>query len=117
MENLTAKLMILVAAIGLSFLSYKLINGWYNIIPWAIAALLIGYFSGSRRNTIINGAIFGYVLFLVYILLGYRGKTDTPSIIKFIAFNVLFSVVGAIAGVIGAFIGNWLTKKIVRTID
>jgi len=105
------------AAIGLSFLSNYYIKGWYNIIPWAIAALLIGYFSGSRRDAIINGAIFGYFLFLFYILLGYGGKTDAGSIMKFIAFNILFSLVGAIAGMIGAFIGNWLKGKIVRTVD
>ncbi|WP_295672339.1 DUF5518 domain-containing protein [uncultured Mucilaginibacter sp.] len=117
MKNLTAKLLILVAAIGLSFLSNYYIKGWYNIIPWAIGALLIGYFNESRRNAIVNGALFGYALFLVYILLGYSGKTDTGSIIKFIAFNLLFSMGGAIAGVIGAFIGNWLKRKIVGTID
>ncbi|MDR3695834.1 DUF5518 domain-containing protein [Mucilaginibacter sp.] len=114
MKTLAAKLLILVAAIGLSFLSNYFIKGWYNIIPWAIGALFIGYFSGSRRTVIINGAMFGYVLFLIYILLGYSGKTDTGSIIKFIAFNVLFSLVGAIAGVIGAFIGNWLKRKFAK---
>jgi len=117
MNNLATKLFIMAVAIGLSFLSYKLINGWYNVIPWAIAALLIGYFSGSRRMAIINGAIFGYILFLVYILLGYQGKTDTASIVKFIAFNLLFSLAGAIAGVIGAFMGDWLKEKIVGTGD
>jgi hypothetical protein len=116
MKNLTAKLLILMAAIGLSFLSCYCIKGWYNIIPWTIGALLTGYFSHTRRDAIMNGAIFGYFLFLVYILLGYGGKIDVASIIKFTAFNVLFSVLGAIAGFVGAFMGNWL-KRFVGTVD
>jgi len=92
--------------------TFYLVSGWYSVFPWAVAVLVIGYASTNRRDSIINGAIFGYILFLVYILLGYQGKTDTGSIIKFIAFNVLFSLVGAIAGIIGAFMGNWLKRKI-----
>ncbi len=113
METTIKKLLPGVSAVLLAILSYYFITGWYNIIPWAIAALIVGYFSKNRRYSIINGAIFGYFLFLVYILAGYSGKTDTTSIIKFILFDVFFSLAGAVACSIGAFVGNWLKGKIV----
>jgi len=102
------KLIICTGTTILSLFSYYFIQGWYNVIPWTIAALTIGYISKSRRECIVNGALFGYFLFLVYILFGYSGKTDTTSIVKFTVFNLLFSLVGAIAGIIGSYIGYLL---------
>jgi hypothetical protein len=60
----------------------------------------------------VNGAIFGYFLFLVYILIGYGGKTDMKSIITITIFSLLFSLIGSVAGISGAFIGNFARKKI-----
>ncbi|HWZ03476.1 MAG TPA: hypothetical protein VNX40_07655 [Mucilaginibacter sp.] len=97
--------------------TFYLMYGWYDVFPWAVVALIIGYSSKNRRDSIINGAIFGYFLFLVYIYAGYKGKTDMAGMIKFILFDILFSLVGALAGAIGAFIGNWLQGKVVRTAD
>ena len=113
MMKKSVKIFVIIAAAALlAALSNYFIAGWYNIIPWAIAALLVGFLSDSRRYSIIYGAVFGYVLFLGYIWLGYNGKTDTGSIIKFLVFDVGFSLVGGVAGIVGAVIGNWL-KKIV----
>jgi hypothetical protein len=111
MERVVKKLLVAVVAILLSIASYYLFYGWYDVFPWAIAALIIGFTSKNRRNSIINGAIFGYLLFLVYIYLGYKGKTDTSSFIKFILFDLFFSLVGALAGIIGSFIGNWVKRR------
>ena len=113
MEKIFKKLLPAIAAGLAGILSYYFIVGWYNVFPWAIAALLIGYLSKTRRASLINGAVFGYVLFLVYIALGYAGKTDTASMIKFVLFDVLFSLVGALACLIGAFVGNWIKGKVV----
>jgi uncharacterized membrane protein (UPF0136 family) len=111
MEKPFKKLLPAASAVLLSILSYYFVKGWYNVIPWAIAAIIVGYLSQNRRASIINGAVFGYFLFLVYILLGYAGKTDTASILTFILFTLLFSLVGSIACVAGAFVGNLLNWK------
>jgi uncharacterized membrane protein YeaQ/YmgE (transglycosylase-associated protein family) len=105
----------LIAAIVLGFLSSRFVNGWYTTIPWVIVTPIVGFLSKSRRDSLINGGLFGYVLFLVYISSVYRGKTDAKSILIFIGFNLAFSLVGAIAGVVGAFIGNWVKGFLWRT--
>ncbi len=115
MTNRVKRILIFFASILLSILSYYFLTGWVNIIPWAIVALYIGYSSDGRRNTIINGAIFGYFLFLAYILIGYGGKTDTKSIFTIILFALVFSLIGSVAGICGALVGN-LTNQKVKTL-
>jgi len=112
METTIKKLLIGLLAVLVGGLTYYFMYGWYDVFPWAIVALIIGYTSKNRRDAMINGGIFGYFLFLVYIYLGYKGKTDVPGMVKFVAFDAGFSLVGGVAGVLGAVIGNWL-KKIV----
>ena len=110
MKTLKEKLMSGAAGLALGVLSYYLINGWYNIIPWAAAAVLTGYLSNTRNSALINGAIFGYFLFLSYIVVGYRGHMDAGSLAKFGVFTVLFSLVGSAIGLVGG-IGGYLIKK------
>ena len=113
METIVKKLLIAMLAVLVSLITYYFMYGWYDVLPWAVVALIIGYTSKNRRSSIVNGAIFGYFLFLVYIFAGYKGKTDTGSMVKFILFDMLFSLVGAVACSIGAFIANWLKGKFV----
>jgi len=103
---------IVTASALLAVLSNYFITGWYNIIPWSIAALVIGWLSDDRRKSILYGAIFGYALFLVYIWLGYGGKADAGSIVKFGVFDVTFSLAGGAAGIVGAVAGLWLKGKV-----
>jgi hypothetical protein len=115
MKRIIKILVIALAAILLSIISFYFINGWYNLIPWGIVVMIIGYVSISRCDSIINGALFGYFLFLVYIFAGYKDKTDANRMLTFIPFDVFFSLVGAVAGGIGSFIGNWIGQKFARS--
>jgi hypothetical protein len=112
MKTLAKKLLIAFFGVALSLVSYYCVNGWYNVIPWALAALAIGFTSKDRRSSIINGAVFGYFLFLVYIFAGYQGRTYANYMLHFILFDMVFSLVGAIACAVGAFVGNWVKGKI-----
>lgn len=114
METLTKKSLIALLGVALSLITFYFMYGWYDVFPWALAALIIGYTSKDRRSSIINGGIFGYFLFLAYIFAGYKGNTDAVSMLKFIAFNLVFSLVGSIACAVGAFVGNWIKRKIVK---
>src|ERR1700757_1600618 len=98
MKNSLKILVIIVAAAAMAAVSNYFITGYYNLIPWAIIGLLIGFIGDTRRNAIIYGAVFGYVLFLVYIYLQYHGKTDLKSMSIFVTIDVLFSLVGGGCG-------------------
>ena len=112
MEKIREKLLVGLTGILVGLATYYLMYGWYDVFPWAIVALAVGYLSKNRNNSLINGAIFGYFLFLVYIYAGYKGKTDTVATIKFILFDIVFSLVGAIAGAVGGLIGYWFKQKL-----
>ena len=81
------------------------IYGWINLIPWAIAVLLIGYLSKTKKASLINGAVFGYFLFVSYIFFGYKGNTALGPYTTFIFFMLGFSLIGAFAGLIGSYVG------------
>jgi hypothetical protein len=116
MKKTTERLLAGLAGTLLAIISYNFLAGWYNTIPWVIAALITGYLSKTRRDCIINGAVFGYFLFLVYISIGYSGKTDVSAMMHFILFDVGFSLLGAAAGIAGAFAGNWSRRKVGRSV-
>lgn len=104
---------ILVMAVGvlLAVGSFYYLAGWYNVVPWAIVSLIIGYRCNSIKQSLLLGAVFGYFLFLAYIFWSYSGKPDTPSLEKFILFDVGFSLIGAVVGAGGSFAGFWLKKS------
>ena len=107
------KLGIVIFAILLGFLCIRLrLHGWLNILPWSISALIVGYISLNKKNSLINGAVFGYFLFVSYIFFGYKGDTELTQYSRFIVFALLFSFAGAISGLIGAYIGYLIHKKI-----
>ncbi|HEY2583020.1 MAG TPA: hypothetical protein VGI43_14500 [Mucilaginibacter sp.] len=114
MKTGVKRLVIVATAIILGIISCYFFVGWYNVIPWAIAALIIGLTSKNRRDSLINGAIFGYILFLLYIFIGYKGKTDVSVVFHFILFDILFSFLGAVAGAVGALLGNLLRRQPVK---
>jgi len=97
--------------VAVGIVTYYFMYGWYDVFPWAVVALIIGYTSNSRRDSIINGSVFGYVLFLVYVFLGYKNKTGIEGMIRFVVFDMLFSLVGAICGAVGAYLGNLVKKR------
>jgi len=68
------KIIIGLSGVLVSLITFYFMYGWYDVFPWAAAAFIIGYTSKNRRSSIVNGAIFGYFLFLVYILPGIRVK-------------------------------------------
>lgn len=105
------KIAIVVFAILLAVFSYYFFVGWFNLIPWAIVTLIIGYNSYGYKDAVVKGALFGYFLFITYILIGYKGNMDKAGIFKIILFSIFFSLVGAVAGAIGAVIGYFIRRK------
>jgi len=73
---------------------------------------MVGYLSSSKKDAITKGVLFGYFLFITYILIGYKGSLDKASINRIVLFSILFSLVGGVAGIVGTLIGYFIKKKI-----
>ena len=107
------RLVIVIFSVLLGFLCIRLkLHGWLNILPWSISALIVGYISLNKRESLINGAILGYFIFVSYIFFGYKGNTELSQYSRFIIFMLLFSFIGALSGLIGSYIGYLIHKKI-----
>ena len=78
----------------------------------SISALIVGYISLNKRDSLINGAVLGYFIFVSYIFFGYKGNTELSQYSRFIIFMLLFSFIGALSGLIGSYIGYLIHKKI-----
>jgi hypothetical protein len=113
--NWLSKIIVIISGVLLAIISYNVLSGWLNIIPWSIIAIVIGYLSFSKKDAIAKGILFGYFLFLTYILIGYKGSLDIKSITRILLFSIAFSLIGGIAGFIGAFIGYFIKKKTTAT--
>ncbi len=86
------------------------VGSWLILIPWSIAGLLIGYL-GSRDEALINGASYGFLLSLVFLIAGYSGR---PSLISRIPIFLVFSAFGGICGFILGLIGHYVRSKTTR---
>ena len=104
------KIAIVILAILLAIISYYVFVGWFNVVPWAIVVLIIGYTCSRNRDAVVKGSLFGYFLFITYILIGYKGNMDDSGIIKIVLFSIFFSLVGAVAGAIGSLIGYFIRR-------
>ncbi|HEX7619590.1 MAG TPA: hypothetical protein VF359_00145 [Anaerolineales bacterium] len=89
------------ALLGIIGARYLFVGSWLTLIPWTIAGLAIGYW-GQRRESIINGGIYGFTLAFVFMIAGYSGSA---SLISRLPFFALLGVVGGICGLILGFLG------------
>lgn len=105
MAIFTRKWVLVVTGIILGILSHYVITGWYTLIPWVVITPLVGMGCKEARQSVIGGILFGYMLFLTYLLMGYGGQTDLINLAKFLGFSMLFSLIGAICGLAGTYIG------------
>lgn len=84
---------------------------WLTLIPWGLAALVIGYFSATRQESILAGLAYGFLLGFIFMLAGYSGAD--PVITK-VPFFVLLGIISAVCGAILAFLGQVLRRLLIR---
>ena len=109
LKTITA--MIVGALLGLIGARYLFVGSALSLILWGIAGFLIGYWSDTRRQSILNGGLYGFVLSFVFLLSGYTGSEPVNSRFPFFALLGLF---GAICGLIWGWIGFFLKSKSAR---
>ncbi len=96
------------AVLGVIGSRYLFVGSWLSLIPWGIVGLALGMW-GERRQAMIDGAAYGFVLAFVFMLSGYSG---TASIASRLPFFAALGVVGAICGFVLGLVGS-LGKTIV----
>lgn len=97
--------------LGIVGARYLFVGSWLNLVPWTIAGLAIGYW-GPKKESVINGFVYGFVLSFVFMAAGYSGNSSLISRAPF--FGVL-GVVGGICGLILGLLGVYLKTKVSGT--
>ena len=92
---------VLGAVLGLVGSKILFVGSALSLIPWAVAAFTIGYFSETKKEVLIYGGVFGFVLSFVFMLSGYNGS---DSVFSKIPFFILFGIFGAICAAVWSFI-------------
>jgi hypothetical protein len=98
------------AVLGVIGARVLFVGSWLSLIPWAFVGIALGYWSW-KRQAIINGAVFGFVLSFTFMIAGYSGNA---SIISKLPFFALIGVVGAVCGCVLGIIGSWVRNVVAR---
>jgi NhaP-type Na+/H+ or K+/H+ antiporter len=95
--------------IGARFL---FVGSWLSLVPWALAGLAIGFW-GPRRQAMVNGAVYGFVLSFVFLMAGYSGSASLLSRVPFFAILGLF---GAVCGLVLGVVGFWVRRRVQKKV-
>jgi hypothetical protein len=86
-----------ILGVALGFLAASMLFlQWLTLIPRAIAAVVIGAMSESRRQAVAGGGIYGFLLGFTFTAFGYGGADPIVTRIPF------FALLGAVSAVCGA---------------
>ncbi len=87
--------------------AHMLFLQWFTLVPWGIAGVALGY-RAHRREAVISGAVYGFVLSFVFMAAGYTG--DRPLVTRFPFFAQL-GLFGAFCGLVLAWLGSRIGRK------
>jgi hypothetical protein len=97
--------------LGIVGARYLLVGSWLNLVLWAVAALVLGYW-GTKNESMVNGLTFGFVLSFVFMVAGYSGRASLISRVPFFAvLGVFGGICGLILGLAGFFLKSRLTAR------
>jgi hypothetical protein len=95
------------AAVALLVSSTVFHGNVYSLIVWAIAGLFVGFLTKSKKESLIAGGVYGFILSYMFMTLGYKGTRPYISVVVPFALLGLF---GALCGLILGFFGQLFTK-------
>ncbi len=94
--------------LGILAARYVLVGSWFNLVPWGIAGVAIGYF-GTKNESVVNGVVYGFILVFVFMIEGYSG---THSLVSRLPFFAILGVFGAACGLGLGLVGFQIRTKI-----
>lgn len=86
-------LVLLGAVLGLLGARYVLVGSGWSLLPWGVAAVVIGVLAGTWRQAAIDAGVYGFALVFVFMLSGYSGAGPAATRLPFFA---LLGLVGAV---------------------
>jgi hypothetical protein len=80
-----------------------------TLIPWAVAGLVIGAITRDRREAVLAGATYGFVLGFSFMVFGYDG---TDPVVAKVPFFALLGIVSAGFAVTLSLAGRWIRSRL-----
>ncbi len=114
MKNVSVVVVGAVVGVVLGFVGSKFlfVGSGLSLAPWALVGLATGIYSKSRKEALIAGAVYGFILSFVFMLSGYNGNRSTFSVLPFfILLGIFGAVCGAILGLIGSILSGKFPKR------
>lgn len=99
--------------LGLIGSKYIFVGSFLSLLPWSLVGLSIGIYAKNKKEAIVNGAVYGFLLVFVFMITGYTGNRSLIMMVIPFALLGLFGLAcGIFLGVIGFwFKGFWERKK------
>lgn len=92
-------------------------SGW-SLLPWGLVGLGTGIFARDKKEAVVSGALYGFVLSFLFMIGGYTGSQ--PLVTRFPAFGILGLVgafCGGVLGLIGAVARQAIRKDTLQPIS
>lgn len=91
---------------------YLFVGSFLSLLPWSLVGLATGIYAKTKKEALINGAIYGFVLSLIFMLSGYKGSRPVFMVLPFFILLGLFGAIcGSILGLIGLLIKKVYKRK------
>lgn len=86
--------------------------GIYSIVPWGIAGVALGLWSGKGiAKTAPAGAVYGFTLSFAFMIAGYNG---TASLLRRLPFFALIALFGSVCGLAAVLAGCTIRILLLR---
>lgn len=113
-------LIVVAVALIAAFISAKPFaqaNAWV-VIPWGILAILIAFLAKSKRESLLLGGLFGFVISYSYLWFNDTSSYTAKKIIFLALLIIVPAAFGLLCGLLGSWLG-WIIKaktarKVVR---
>lgn len=103
---------ILGALLGVINSRFIFVGSGISLIPWGILGLFVGWMARSKKEALLSGIVYGFVLSFAFMATGYTGSAPFVTRIPFFTILGLFGALcGAILGIVGLLLKNLLIKK------
>ena len=78
-----------------------------SLLPWGFFGLINGIFSRRKKEALMSGVVYGFILSFIFMVAGYNGSR---SLLTVIPFFILLGIFGAVCGGVLGMVGFYSKK-------